>query len=197
MSKQKAPKCQSEALVWIEQALREFGVVGLAVRELVEFLKESLKSSNASVRTSAMKALVTLRLFVGPDIKAFLQELNPTLLSTIDSEFDKANGQQPPSPTRTSADHAENPNGRSVKGSQGGGDPLEAIFPRQDVSKLVSPSLLRMMSDANWKQRKEALESLQSILEANSRLLPTLGEALLVLSDIIAKAETDWTDFNR
>lgn len=65
MTKQKAPKAQADALAWVEQALRDFGIAGLAVRELIEFLKTGLKSTNAGVRTSATKTLVTLRLFVG------------------------------------------------------------------------------------------------------------------------------------
>jgi hypothetical protein len=66
MTKQKAPKAQADALAWVEQALRDFGIAGLAVRELIDFLKTGLKSSNAAVRTSATKSLVTLRLFIGP-----------------------------------------------------------------------------------------------------------------------------------
>lgn len=67
MSKQKAPKTLAESYIFVEQALRDFGLAGgLAVRDLIEFLKVGLKHSNAAVRTSATKALVTLRLFVGP-----------------------------------------------------------------------------------------------------------------------------------
>lgn len=177
MTKQKAPKSQSEALNWIEQALRDFGVVGLAVRDLVEFLKTGLKSSNAAVRTSAIKALVTLRLFVGPDIKTFVQDLNPTLLSTIDTEFDKVASETPPTPTRQSGDNVQAASEPSGKSSKGQNDPLDDLFPRQDIAKLVTPATIKMMSDANWKQRKEALESLQATLTANTRLKPNLGKS--------------------
>lgn len=65
MSKQKAPKAQADSLTWIEQSLREFGVAGLNVRELIEFCKVGLKSTNASVRTSATKTVTTIRLCLG------------------------------------------------------------------------------------------------------------------------------------
>lgn len=65
MGKQKAPKAQADAMVWVEQAIRDFGIVGLSIRDLIEYLKVGLKSSNAAVRTSATKTLVTLRLYVG------------------------------------------------------------------------------------------------------------------------------------
>lgn len=65
MTKQKAPKAQADAMVWVDQAIRDFGIGGLAVREMIDFLKVGLKSTNAAVRTSATKTLVTVKLFVG------------------------------------------------------------------------------------------------------------------------------------
>lgn len=65
MTKQKAPKAQADAYLWVEQSIRDFGVAGISVRDLIEFLKVGLKSTNAAVRTNATKALVTLRIFVG------------------------------------------------------------------------------------------------------------------------------------
>lgn len=65
LSKQKAPKFLADALTWMEQALIEFGIAGLSLRSLIEFLKAALKNSNAAVRTSATKTLVTVKLFAG------------------------------------------------------------------------------------------------------------------------------------
>lgn len=66
LSKQKAPKVLADAMSWMEQALTEFGIAGLSLRSLIEFLKAALKNSNAAVRTSATKTLVTVKLFAGP-----------------------------------------------------------------------------------------------------------------------------------
>lgn len=65
MTKQKAPKAQADSLLWVDQAIQDFGISGLSVRDLIEFLKNGLKSSNAAVRTNATKTLVSLKLFVG------------------------------------------------------------------------------------------------------------------------------------
>jgi cytoskeleton-associated protein 5 len=65
LSKQKAPKVLADATTWIDSALVEFGIVGLSLRALIEFLKTALKNSNAAVRTSATKTLVTVKLFAG------------------------------------------------------------------------------------------------------------------------------------
>ncbi len=66
ITKQKAPKNYAEGISWINVALREFGIAGLTLRPLVEFLKSALGNANAAVRTSATSALVTLKLFAGP-----------------------------------------------------------------------------------------------------------------------------------
>jgi cytoskeleton-associated protein 5 len=65
LAKQKAPKVLADAVTWFNTALMEFGVGGLALRNLIEFLKAALQNSNAAVRTSATKTLVTVRLFAG------------------------------------------------------------------------------------------------------------------------------------
>ena len=53
-------------MTWIEAALKDFGVAGVSLRGLIDFLKSALGNSNAAVRTSATKALVTIKIFVGP-----------------------------------------------------------------------------------------------------------------------------------
>ncbi|KAM0755289.1 ARM repeat-containing protein [Meredithblackwellia eburnea MCA 4105] len=176
MTKQKAPKAQADSLVWVDRVIREFGIAGLPVRDLIEFLKNGLKSTNAAVRTSATKTLVTLKLYVGADITTFLQDLNPALLTTIESEFAKVAGESPPPATKTSADLAS-PTGGASGGGGGGGkgkgkgdDALDELFPRVDLEKLVSSGTTNGCGDSNWKVRKESLEEIQSTLEANKRL---------------------------
>lgn len=65
LGKQKAPKVLADALTWLDTAVLEFGIAGLSLRNLIEFLKTALKNSNAAVRTGATKTLVTVKLFSG------------------------------------------------------------------------------------------------------------------------------------
>lgn len=178
MTKIKAPKAQADAMLFVQQLLNEFGVAGLALKDLIEFLKTGLKSANAMVRTNATKTLVTLKLFVGSDIRGFLDDLNPQLLTTIDSEFAKVDGQEPPEPTRSCADAAKPPAGGASKGGAApGGDAMDDLFPRQNLDKLIpSGTVAGSKSDA-WKTRKEALEGLLAVLEVkqNSRLQPNMN----------------------
>ena len=180
LNKIKAPKALADALGWIEQALSEFGIAGLSLRGLIEFLKGTLKNSNAAVRTSATKTLVIVKLFAGSSIVDLLGDLNPQLLATIQSEFDKVGGNSPPEPTRQSTDVLGMVQ-QGGSGSKGGSTTLgglDDLFPRVEIDGLMKGTTI--LTDAKseaWKTKKEALETLQAILDqgANKRLKPQMG----------------------
>ncbi|CCL99138.1 uncharacterized protein FIBRA_01153 [Fibroporia radiculosa] len=183
--KQKAPKVLADAVTWLDQALTEFGIAGLSLRSLIEFLKGALRNSNAAVRTSATRTLVTVKLFAGSSIKDLLEDLNPQLLNTIYTEFDKVEATAAPEPSRTSADVAQVFVSAPGKGANGtSADALDDLFPRVELDGLLKGTtiLTDAKSDA-WKTKKEGLEALQSLLDqgANKRLKPTMGEIGQVL----------------
>lgn len=112
-------------------------------------------------------------------VKDLVEDLNPQLLKTILAEFDKVEGNPAPEPVRTSADVANlaAPSGGS-SGKAAAGDPLDDLFPRVEIDGLLKGTTI--LADAKndaWKARKEALETLQAILDqgANKRLKPTMG----------------------
>ncbi|KAH8117420.1 microtubule associated protein [Phellopilus nigrolimitatus] len=180
LSKQKAPKVLADSMSWIENTLTEFGVAGVSLRSLIEFLKNALGNSNAAVRTSATKTLVTIKIFVGPSVKELLGEINPQLLATIQSEFDKAEGKPAPEPTRISIDVQNmGSSSGSSKVAAVGMDAMDDLFPRVELDGVMKGTavLSGAKSDA-WKTKKEALETLQAILDQgpNKRLKPNMGE---------------------
>lgn len=113
-------------------------------------------------------------------IKDLIEDLNPQLLKTITAEFDKVEGNPAPEPVRTSADVASMAvtSGGGAGKAAAGGDPLDDLFPRVEIDGLLKGTtiLADTKSDA-WKTKKEALETLQAILDqgANKRLKPTMG----------------------
>ena len=147
------------------------------------------------MRSSGIKTLVTVRLFAGSGIvqrlwdftsvdyresgiKDFLEDLNPQLLGTIQSEFEKVEGQSTPVPTRGSADLAATSSNVNSGAANPSVDPLDDLFPRVELDRLlVGTSILIDAKSDSWKNRKEALETLQGILDIgqNKRLKPTMG----------------------
>lgn len=119
-------------------------------------------------------------LMTSTGVKDLLEDLNPQLLNTIIGEFDKVEGKPAPEPTRKSADVASM--GTQSSGGKGGAaapDALDDLFPRVEIDLLLKGTtiLADAKSDA-WKTKKEALETLQAILDqgANKRLKPTMGK---------------------
>jgi cytoskeleton-associated protein 5 len=107
-------------------------------------------------------------------VKDFLDDLNPQLMATIEKEFEKVDGQAAPEPTRTQADVAPVTSGGG--GSSKAADPMEELYPRVDIDRLlVGTTILADSKSDAWKARKEALEKLQGLLEANKRFKPNLG----------------------
>lgn len=101
------------------------------------------------------------------------------------SEFDKVEGNAAPTPSRVSADIVSviAPSG-AAGGKAAAGDPMDDLFPRVEIDGLLKGTtiLADAKSDA-WKTKKEALETLQAILDqgANKRLKPTMGNTPTVL----------------
>jgi cytoskeleton-associated protein 5 len=181
LKKAKSPKILSDAVNWIHQSLMEFGIKGVAVRDLVEFAKVVLGNTNQAARNSGVLVLTALRIFVGPDIRTFVTDLNPQLLATIDAEFDKVASREPPAPTRAQAPPADE--------SAGSSDPTEDLFPRVDISAQITSALLDKLGDAQWKVRKEGLDEVSAIVEAtNKRMKPNVGELVPALKARLSDA---------
>ncbi|KAI8350708.1 armadillo-type protein [Mortierella sp. GBAus27b] len=171
LKKLKAPKALADSLQWINQQLEDFGISGLQVREMIDFLKVALGSANAAVRTNAVTVLGTLRRFIGPGIRSFVEDCNTALLSAIDAEFTRVADMDPPEVTK----------GPVVESSSGGAGgaaasaAVEELFPKVDIGNLFTSAMLEECGDANWKVRKEGLEKVAAIIDANKRIKPNLG----------------------
>ncbi|KAJ3032355.1 Microtubule-associated protein, microtubule dynamics during spindle orientation, partial [Rhizophlyctis rosea] len=170
IKKQKAPKVIADSLMWIQQTLLEFGTAGVALRDIIDFAKWAIGNTNQAVRTNAITVLGTVRMFAGPDIRSFVQDVNPQTLALIDAEFEKAAAKAPPQPSKSS---------KATEGDVAA-DPTDDLFPRVDISGQITHKIIEELGDANWKVRKDALDEVLRIVEAtNKRIKPNLGNELM------------------
>ncbi|KAF5944443.1 hypothetical protein HYC85_018520 [Camellia sinensis] len=90
MKEHKNPKVLSEGLLWMVSAVEDFGVSLLKLKDLIDFCKDTgLQSSVAATRNATIKLIGALHKFVGPDIKGFLSDVKPALLSALEAECEK------------------------------------------------------------------------------------------------------------
>nr|GMD09039.1 Protein MOR1 [Ipomoea batatas] len=166
MKEHKNPKVLSEGILWMVTAVDDFGVSSLKLKDLIDFCKEiGLQSSAAATRNATIKLIGTLHKFVGPDIKGFLSDVKPALLSALDAECEKnpfEGASAAPKRTVKTSD--------PISVSSGGLDSL----PREDISGKITPALLKGFESSDWKIRQESIESVNKILEeANRRIQPS------------------------
>ncbi|KAH0698218.1 hypothetical protein KY290_016025 [Solanum tuberosum] len=166
MKEHKNPKVLSEGILWMITAVDDFGVSLLKLKDLIDFCKDTgLQSSAPATRNATIKLIGTLHKFVGPDIKGFLLDVKPALISALDAEYEKNPFEGTSAVPKKTVKVSDTP---SL--SSGGLDSL----PREDISGKIAPALLKGLESSDWKARLESIESVNKILEeANKRIQPT------------------------
>ncbi|XP_017661929.1 PREDICTED: cytoskeleton-associated protein 5 [Lepidothrix coronata] len=174
---QKNPKNQSETLNWLSNAIKEFGFSGLNVKAFISNVKTALAATNPAVRTSAITLLGVMYLYVGPPLRMFFEDEKPALLSQIDAEFEKMQGQTAPTPTRGISRHSAGggDDGEEEEQEEVGNDVVD-LLPRTDIGDKITAELVSKIGDKNWKIRKEGLDEVTSILNEAKFIHPNIGE---------------------
>ncbi|KAG6594399.1 Protein MOR1, partial [Cucurbita argyrosperma subsp. sororia] len=173
MKEHKNPKVLSEGLLWMVSAVEDFGISLLKLKDLIDFCKETgLQSSAAATRNATIKLLGCVHKFVGPELKGFLSDVKPALLTAIDNEFEK----NPFEGTAAAPKRTIRAEELTTLTSAGGMDGL----PREDISGKITPTLLKNFESPDWKVRLESIEAVNKMLEeANKRIQPTGTSDLL------------------
>lgn len=167
MREHKNPKVLSEGLIWMVTAVEDFGVSHIKLKDVIDFCKDvGLQSSTAATRNSTIKLIGILHKFVGPDIKGFLVDVKPALLSTLDAEYEKNPFEGSVAAPKKTIKCLDSASVLSGSGSD--------CLPREDISGKITPNLIKNLGSSDWKVRLESIESVNKILEeANKRIQPT------------------------
>ncbi|XP_053741131.1 cytoskeleton-associated protein 5 isoform X3 [Synchiropus splendidus] len=179
---QKNPKNQAESLNWLANAMKEFGFAGINVKAFINNVKTALAATNPAVRTAAIALLGVMFLYMGAPLRMFFEDEKPALLSQIDAEFEKMQGQSPPAPFRSkkSATEEEADDGDDQE-EDGGAQDVMDLLPRTDISDKVTSDLVSKVGDKNWKIRKEGLDEVAAIISEAKFISANIGELPLAL----------------
>ncbi|XP_055712026.1 protein mini spindles isoform X3 [Phlebotomus papatasi] len=177
---QKSPKVQQEALLWVNQALREFGLQ-INPKLLLEDARKAVQSINPAVRGAGITLLGTMYLFMGQSLAMVFDGEKPALKQQIFAEFEKNSDQKPPVPIRGVKKSSSK--GSLSDNEDDGDDNQEAtvtstadLLPRIDISPQITEALLGEISDKNWKTRNEGLIKLQGIITDAKLIKPSIGD---------------------
>ncbi|KAH9313334.1 hypothetical protein KI387_028369 [Taxus chinensis] len=177
MKEHKNPKVLSEGLLWMVTAVEDFGVSHIKLKDVIDFCKDvGLQSSVAATRNSTIKLIGILHKFVGPDIKGFLADVKPALLSALDAEYDKNPyehyiQQGPAAAPKKTIKAIDSASVSCGSGSDG--------LPREDISGKITPNLIKNLGSSDWKVRLESIELVSKILDEANKRIQTTGTAEL------------------
>ncbi|KAF5301408.1 hypothetical protein FQA39_LY02137 [Lamprigera yunnana] len=174
---QKNPKVLQESLIWVTNALKEFGFSNMNVKLLIYNSKKALGSSSLAVRTSAISLIGTLYLYTGSSLHMFFENEKPALRDQINAEFEKYENEKPPIPTRGVKKEEKT---ESVE-QEDDIAPIESVaiqdlLPRGDISAQITEALIDEMSDKNWKVRHEALNKVSTIISEAKLIKSSIGD---------------------
>lgn len=96
---QKSPKVQAEALNWVANAIKEFGMQ-VNPKVLLDDVKKAVQSINPVVRAAAIQLLGVMHLYMGNTLSMFFDSEKPALKQQIQAEFEKNADQTAPKPFR-------------------------------------------------------------------------------------------------
>lgn len=173
---QKNPKNQSEAINWLTNAIKEFGLK-VNVKLLIENIKKSFAHTNPAVRSAGISLCGVIYMYMGQNFRVMFDSEKPALLKELDAEIEKVKGEKPPAPSRGlasgggDADDDED----EVDADDKDDDKIDDSLPRTDISEMITQDLVNEMADKNWKIRKAALEKLETILKESPFVAPNLG----------------------
>ncbi|KAJ8281337.1 hypothetical protein GJAV_G00066360 [Gymnothorax javanicus] len=176
---QKNPKNQAEALNWLANAMKEFGFFGINVKGFINNVKTALGATNPAVRTAAITLLGVMYLYMGAPLRMFFEEEKPALLAQIDAEFEKMQGQCPPTPVRgppRKEVEIEEEDGEEPEEEEGGANDIMDLLPRSDISDKITSDLVSKIGDKNWKIRKEGLDEVAALISEAKFIEPNVGE---------------------
>ncbi|KPU75563.1 uncharacterized protein Dana_GF11924, isoform G [Drosophila ananassae] len=180
---QKSPKVQSEAFNWVNKSITEFGFQ-LQPKTLIEDVRKGVQSTNPTVRGAAIQLVGTMSMYMGNALMMFFDSEKPALKSQIQAEFDKNLGEKPPKPVRGvqkasggggASNSAEN---EEEEGGAVEEEPINMadLLPRVDIAPQITETLLKEMSDKDWKARNEGLTKLQAIISEARLIKPSIGD---------------------
>ena len=105
--------------------------------------------------------------YLGKDVKTLTRDIKESTLKLIDAELDKVKVIDPKEST------AKKKKAASVIESGDNKPKGKELIPPQDISKKITPQIIKLLSSPKWAEKKEACETIEKILiSANMRILP-------------------------
>lgn len=200
---QKSPKLQAEALNWINKSILEYGFQ-LQLKQIIEDIRKAVQSTNPMVRTAAISLIGTIAMYGDNQLITYFDHEKTAIRLQIQAEIDKAANETPPQPTKSIKKVLTAETSGTIVASTTNNDGNVGIVfdeynekevdtaagivsdaSRVDISSHITESLLKDISDKDWKTRNEGLIKLQIIINDAKYIKPSIGDLPVILAQRI------------
>ena len=176
------PKVVSECLSVICKLLNESNINKIALKELVDYIKNCLNQANPVIKKSAHHLTIKIYSFIGDSLLPLLNDIKETTLKALQEDFYKTQTDTIVNVSQTKEEEEEEQEEEKKEDE-------EQIFSitvttdenisKMNISMIVNNQILGKLSDSDWKVRKDGLEDLEEILDkSGKKILPNGLEEL-------------------
>ena len=128
------------------------------IREIIEFCCFLENNTNTQCRNSGTNILCSLYTFLGNNIKPLLKDLKESTLKSIEEKFEKIQVITPNNNTSTGKIST---------------NILEQVFPRIDISKKITPNMIKVLNEGKWTEKKDIINNIENIIiSTNNKIQP-------------------------
>ena len=128
------------------------------IREIIEFCCFLENNTNTQCRNSGTNILCSLYTFLGNNIKPLLKDLKESTMKSIEEKFEKIQVITPNNNTSTGKIST---------------NILEQVFPRIDISKKITPNIIKVLNEGKWTDKKEIINNIENIIiSTNNKIQP-------------------------
>ena len=197
ISKKNNVKLFIEYSIFFGKIIEDYNNKELPYKEITDFCKIMANNNNPQSRNAGTNLICILYKYYGEEIHKLITDIKESTLKNIEGELAKVTIVEKKSAKKIKTDKKRvsesinnniNINGGEKEINGGGnGETKQNVI--SDISKKITPQILKDISDGKWAEKKDAIEQIEKILnEANMKIAPT---GLNDLMNLIKKKLTD------
>ena len=182
ISKKNNAKLLIEYSLLFGKIIEEYNNKDLPYKEMTDFCKTMANNNNPQSRNAATNLICILYKYYGEEIHKLIKDIKESTLKNIEAELSKVTIIEKPnthikSKKSTRKISSENIDNNNLNGGEkeinGGVNNEVKTNIINDISKKITPQILKSISDGKWAEKKDACEQIEKILiDSNMKILP-------------------------
>ena len=150
---------------------KENSINNFDVKNLIDFSVKLANNTNPQIRAIAIEIIGLLYTFIGPDLKQLISGIKESTFKLIEKEIDKIKYKKDNENKMTDSKIKD----LIVKKNKSNNDKLNNNNKRIDISKELTPKLLREINRGKWIEKKEGIEYIINVIDKTNNKISKNG----------------------